>query len=144
MRLFTMKWMTYILLGRVVQSWVKITRVSTRFEFRFESFKSISVLILFVYKLMIGSSKNNRGNYQRKCFWAQEKETRVKFNRGWSAFEQLDPVVFIRSFRRFAWLFHSPRWTEFSLFSSLFHSPPRANYDIQFVHLVASFTFWGK
>ena len=29
---------------------------------------------------MIGSSKNNRENYPRKCFWAQEKETRVKFN----------------------------------------------------------------
>ena len=42
--------------------------VSARFEFRFESLKSISVLILFVYKLMIGSSKNNRENYPRKCF----------------------------------------------------------------------------
>ena len=31
-------------------------RVSVRFDFRFESLKSISVLILFVYKLMIGSS----------------------------------------------------------------------------------------
>ena len=56
-----------------------------RFEFRFESLKSISVLILFVYKLMIGSSKNNRENYLRKCFWTQEKETRVKFNPGLSA-----------------------------------------------------------
>ena len=43
-------------------------RVSARFEFRFESLKSISVLILFVYKLMIGSSKNNRENYPRKYF----------------------------------------------------------------------------
>ena len=43
-------------------------RVSARFEFRFEGLKSISVLILFVYKLMIESSKNNRGNYPRKCF----------------------------------------------------------------------------
>ena len=51
-----------------------------RFEFRFESLKSISVLILFAYKLMIGSSKNNRENYPRKCFWTQEKETQVKFN----------------------------------------------------------------
>ena len=66
--------------GRVVQSWV-----STRFEFRFESLKSISVLILFVYKLMIGSSKNSRENYPRKCFWTQEKQTRVKFNPGLSA-----------------------------------------------------------
>ena len=34
---------------------------------------------------MIGSSKNNRQNYPRKCFWTQEKETRVKFNPGLSA-----------------------------------------------------------
>ena len=60
-------------------------RVSARFELRFESLKSISVLILFVYKLMIGSSKNNRENYLRKCFWTQEKETWVKFNPGLSA-----------------------------------------------------------
>ena len=49
--------------GRVFQSWVKITQVSAKFEFRFESLKSISVLILSVYKLMIGSSKNSRENY---------------------------------------------------------------------------------
>ena len=29
---------------------------------------------------MIGSSKNNKENYRRKCFWTQEKEARVKFN----------------------------------------------------------------
>ena len=34
---------------------------------------------------MIGSSKNSRENYPRKCFWTQEKETRVKFNPGLSA-----------------------------------------------------------
>ena len=34
---------------------------------------------------MIGSSKNNRENYPRKCFWTQEKETRFKFNPGLSA-----------------------------------------------------------
>ena len=43
------------------------------------------VLILFVYKLLIGSSKNSKENYPRKCFWTQEKETRVKFNPGLSA-----------------------------------------------------------
>ena len=43
-------------------------RLSARFEFRFESLKSISVLILFVYEMMIGSAKNNRENYSRKCF----------------------------------------------------------------------------
>ena len=31
---------------------------------------------------MIGSSKNSRENYSTKCFWTQEKETRVKFNPG--------------------------------------------------------------
>ena len=44
--------------------------------------KSILALTLFVYKLMIGSSKNNRENYLRKRFQTQEKETRVKFNPG--------------------------------------------------------------
>ena len=53
-----------------------------RFEFRFESFKSISVLILFVYKLMIGSSKNNRENYPRKCFRAPEKKPGLNLTLG--------------------------------------------------------------
>ena len=75
----------YTIQGRVVQSWVKITQGSARFEFTFESLKSISVLILFVYKLIIGSSKNNRENYPSKCIWTQEKETRVTFNPGLSA-----------------------------------------------------------
>ena len=44
--------------------------------------------MLFVYNLMIGSSKNNRENYPRKCFWTQEKETRVKFNPGLSAYRR--------------------------------------------------------
>ena len=34
---------------------------------------------------MIGSSKNSTENYLRKCFWIQEKETRVKLNPGLSA-----------------------------------------------------------
>ena len=34
---------------------------------------------------MIGSSKNSTENYPRKCFWIQEKETRVNFNPGLSA-----------------------------------------------------------
>ena len=46
---------------------------------------------------MIGSSKNNRENYPKKCFLAKERGTRVKFNPGLStnrplaAFEQLGP-----------------------------------------------------
>ena len=34
---------------------------------------------------MIGSSKNSRENYPKKCFWTRERETRVKFNPGLSA-----------------------------------------------------------
>ena len=34
--------------------------------------------------LMIESSKDNRETYPRKCFWTQERGTRVKFNRGLS------------------------------------------------------------
>ena len=78
--------------ARVITTWVELfkaglswPRVSARFEFRFDSVKSISVLILFVYKLIIGRSKNNRENYPRKCFWTQEKETGVNFNPGLSA-----------------------------------------------------------
>ena len=56
-----------------------------KFEFRFESLKSILALILFVYKLTIGSYKPARENYPTKWFWTQEKETRVKLNLGLSA-----------------------------------------------------------
>ena len=36
---------------------------------------------------MIGSSKINRENYPGKCFWTQEKETRIKFNPGLSTYQ---------------------------------------------------------
>ena len=65
-----------IFLGRVVQSWVKITQGW--------KLKSISVLILFVYKSTIRSAKNNRENYPRKC------SLTPGFKR-LSAFEQLSP-----------------------------------------------------
>ena len=39
---------------------------------------------------MIGSTKNNRVNYPRKCFWTQDIETRVK---RYSAFKQLGSEV---------------------------------------------------
>ena len=55
-------------------------------NFRYESLKIISALILFVYKLIIGSFKNHTEHYPRKCFWTQEKETRVKFIPGLSAY----------------------------------------------------------
>ena len=35
--------------------------------------------------LIFGSSKHNRESYPKKCFWTQEKETRIKFNSGLSA-----------------------------------------------------------
>ena len=65
---YTPNWTDEIFLGRVVQCWVKITRGTARFEFRFESLKSISVFILLVCKLKNGRSKSNRENYPRKCF----------------------------------------------------------------------------
>ena len=48
--------------------------VSARFEFRFGSLKSISVLILFVNRLMIGSSKNNREIIRENAFEHKKKK----------------------------------------------------------------------
>ena len=53
-----------------------------RFEFRYESLKIISVLILFVYKLIIESFKNIRENYPRKCFQTQEKKPGLNLTLG--------------------------------------------------------------
>ena len=66
------------ILGRVVQSRVKITMVRAKFEFRYESLKSKFSFILFPCNLMIGFSKKNRENNPIKCFWTKEKETQVK------------------------------------------------------------------
>ena len=43
-------------------------RVNVNFQFRYESFKCRFTLIVFVYNLLMEFSKNNRGNYVRKCF----------------------------------------------------------------------------
>ena len=51
---------------------------SGKFGVRYESVKSKISLILLVYNLMIGRSKKNRKNYQRKCFSTKEKETGIK------------------------------------------------------------------
>ena len=93
------------LLAELFDVGLRKPRFSARFEFRFESLKSISVLILFAYKLMTGSSKNNRENYPRKCFWKQEKGTRVNINLGLSANRPsnnwaLDLKKFVRGFRK--------------------------------------------
>ena len=92
-----------------------------RFEFRFGNLKSISGLILFVYKLMIGSSRNSTENYTRKCFRTREKESRVNFNPGLSANRPSNnsAQIFFESFQRYAkkgkkskfWMkSHQDRW----------------------------------
>ena len=53
-------------------------RVSAKFEFRFESLKGISVLVLFVYKLMIGSFKNSTQKIIREnAFEPKKKKPRL-------------------------------------------------------------------
>ena len=109
---------------------VKANHALSNSALRCESFKSISVLILFVNKLMIGSSKNNRENYPRKCFLTQEKETRVKFNPGLSANREkissyMAMPVIVNSLSNinlvnacFYWLFHTTwfeRWKNLTL-----------------------------
>ena len=71
-------------LGRVVQSLVKITQGQCEIWIKIWKLKSISVLILFVHKLMIGSSKNKRENYPRKCFWTEEKKPELNLTPGWA------------------------------------------------------------
>ena len=55
-----------------------------RFEFRFESLKSVSVSILYVYKLMIGSSKNSRENniIQENAFEPKKKKPGLNITPG--------------------------------------------------------------
>ena len=72
------------LLGRVVQSCVKIAQGYCEICIHIWKLKKHFRFNSFVYMLMIGSSKHNRENYPRKCRWTQ-KETRVKFNSGLSA-----------------------------------------------------------
>ena len=57
-------------------------RVSARFEFRFESLKSSSVLILLVYRLMIGSSKNNGEIIRENAFEHKKKKPGLNLTPG--------------------------------------------------------------
>ena len=59
-------------LGRVVQSWVKITQMN--------AWKVNSVQFFLSASWWLDALKNNRENYPRKCLWAKEKETWVKSN----------------------------------------------------------------
>ena len=60
-------------LGRIVQSWFKITQGQCEI-----CLKSKFSLILLVYNLVIGCSKKNRENYVWKSFKITEKETWIK------------------------------------------------------------------
>ena len=59
-----------------------IVGVSARFEFRFESLKDISVLVLFVYKLIIGSSKIVQKNMRENAFEHKKKKPRLNLTPG--------------------------------------------------------------
>ena len=54
------KLLILLIRAELLKAGLRYPRVGAKFEFRFESLKSISVLILFAYKLMIGSSKDNK------------------------------------------------------------------------------------
>ena len=58
-----------------------LPRVSARFEFRFESLKSILVLILVVHKLMIGSSKIREKTIRENPFEHKEKKPGLSASR---------------------------------------------------------------
>ena len=64
-------------LGRVATNGVKLTQVTAKFEFSYESLKRKVSYIPFVNNLMTGCSKRNRENYPRKCFETNEKETKI-------------------------------------------------------------------
>ena len=53
-----------------------------RFEFRFERLKSSSVLILLVYKLMIGSSKKPRKYIRENAFKHKKKKRGLNLTAG--------------------------------------------------------------
>ena len=59
--------------------------VSAIFEFSCESLQSIAVLIPFVYKLMIGGSKNNRDIIRENAFEHKRKKLGLVLNPGLSA-----------------------------------------------------------
>ena len=61
---------------------LRYRRVSSKFEFRYESLKSKFSLILFVNNLMIGYSKRNRENCPRNAFDEKKKRPGFKFNSG--------------------------------------------------------------
>ena len=57
-------------------------KVSTKFEFRYESLKSKFSLILFVYNLVIKYSKQNKKIFRENVFNEKKKRPGLKFNPG--------------------------------------------------------------
>lgn len=70
---------TVLGLWPIPKSWVKITQVCAKFEFRYASLKRKFSFIFFVHNLVVGfSAKKNRENYPEKCFGTKESETWIK------------------------------------------------------------------
>ena len=68
-----------------------------RFEFRYKSLKSISVLILFAYEMMIGSTINNGENFQENAFEHKKKKPGLSTNRpsnNWAQMSSTCAAVF--------------------------------------------------
>ena len=60
-----------------------------RFECRFKSLKSISVVILFIYKLMIGNSKITEKINRDNAFEHQKRKPRLSANQSSNNWAQL-------------------------------------------------------
>ena len=67
----------YLLLGCVIQSWVKKSKVSVKSGFKSESFQIIFSTILLVFKVKIGWPKNYIEIIRQMIFKQRNKETRV-------------------------------------------------------------------
>ena len=61
---------------------LRYPRVSSKFEFRYESLKSKFSLIIFVNNLLIGYSKKNRENCPRNASDEKKERRELKFNPG--------------------------------------------------------------
>ena len=70
--------------GQVVQSWVKITRVSSKFEFRYENLKSKIQFNSFCQQFddCVATLKRIEKIVQENAFDEKKKRPRLKFNPG--------------------------------------------------------------
>ena len=72
----------FALWAELFKAGLRYPRVSSKFEFRYESLKSKFSLIIFVNNLMIGYSKKNRENCPRNAFDEKKERRELKFNPG--------------------------------------------------------------